>query len=74
MLWSEVQVNSLGQQLAPFHSTYGYDVIVQIGWERQYGYEDFLTIWQELSEKVQISESQVRHLYYERSMYMTKLL
>ena len=66
MLWSEVQVNSLGQQLAPFHSTYGYDVIVQIGWERQYGYEDFLTIWQELSEKVQISESQVRHLYYER--------
>ena len=54
------------QQLAPLHSTYGYDIIVQIGWERQYGYEDFLTIWQDLSKKVQISESQVRHLYYER--------
>lgn len=58
--------SSRWQQLAPSHCTYGYDVIVQIGWQRQTGYESFQTIHGDMQTRLQISESQVRHLYNER--------
>jgi hypothetical protein len=54
------------QQLAPRCCTYGYDVIAQIGWLRQTHHERFEAIHQALSPCLQISESEVRHLYHER--------
>ena len=54
------------QQLAPKHSIYGYDVIAQIGWERQKGRRHFEAIYTNLTGRIQISESQVRHLYHQR--------
>jgi hypothetical protein len=52
------------QRVAPKHSTYGYDVIAQIGWERQKGLEHFATIQTQLAARVDISESHVRYLYH----------
>jgi hypothetical protein len=52
------------QRVAPKHSTYGYDVIARIGWERQKGREHFATIQAQLTSRVDISESQVRYLYH----------
>jgi len=52
------------QRIAPKHGTYGYDVIAQIGWERQKGRERFEAIQAHLSARVEISESHVRHLYH----------
>lgn len=54
------------QQIAPCHCTYGYDVLVHIGWQRQTGCQPFQTIHEGLQGRVQISESEVRHLYHER--------
>ncbi|MFH1632587.1 MAG: hypothetical protein ABIG63_01050 [Chloroflexota bacterium] len=54
------------QQIAPKYSIYGYDVIAQIGWERQKGRVHFETIYKNLSERIQIRDSQVRHLYHQR--------
>ncbi len=54
------------QQIAPRHCTYGYDVIAQIGWQRQRRYERFETIHVSLQSRLQISESEVRLLYNER--------
>jgi len=54
------------QQIAPLHCTYGYDVIAQIGWQRQTHYERFEAIHHGLQSRLQISESEVRHLYHER--------
>lgn len=51
------------QQLAPLECSYGYDVIAQIGWQRQSYRETFGCIHEQLSKTVQISKSQVRHLY-----------
>jgi hypothetical protein len=48
------------------HCTYGYDVIAQIGWQRQTHYERFEAIHHGLQPRLQISESEVRHLYHER--------
>jgi hypothetical protein len=52
------------QRVAPKHSTYGYDVIAQIGWERQQGQAHFEVIQAQLAARVDISESQVRYLYH----------
>ena len=52
------------QQIAPCHSTYGYDVIAQIGWQRQTQQETFGRIHADLAARLQISESQVRYLYH----------
>jgi len=41
-------------------------VIAQIGWQRQTGYQSFAEIQEYLQPRVQISESEVRHLYHER--------
>ncbi len=54
------------QQIAPKYSTYGYDVLAQIGWERQRSKRCFEQIHRELAERIQISEAQVRYLYQQR--------
>jgi hypothetical protein len=54
------------ERMAPYHCTYGYDVIAQIGWLRQTHYERFAAIWSILRPRLQISEAEVRHLYHER--------
>jgi hypothetical protein len=54
------------QQIAPRGCTYGYDVIAQIGWERQEHRQQFAGIRGGLQPRVQISESEVRSLYHER--------
>ncbi|NDY74434.1 hypothetical protein [Desulfobacter hydrogenophilus] len=48
------------------YCTYGYDVIASIGWQRQVGLRTFNEVHENLSSKVQISASHVRHLYNER--------
>lgn len=54
------------QQIAPKYSTYGYDVIAQIGWERQKHNLPFEAIHARLSEQVQISEAYVRYVYHHK--------
>jgi hypothetical protein len=54
------------QRIAPKYSIFGYDVIAQIGWERQNARMDFGMIYAGLSGRIQISESQVRYLYQQR--------
>ena len=51
------------QQVAPGYGTYGWDVIVQLGWQRQWERATFSEIHERLQEQVQISASQVRYLY-----------
>ena len=52
------------QHLAPKGGTYGYDIIAQLGWERQKGRTRFAEVRARLTPAVQISESQVRYLYH----------
>jgi len=52
------------QHLAPKGGTYGYDVIAQLGWERQKGRTRFADVRARLTPAVQISESEVRYLYH----------
>jgi hypothetical protein len=52
-----------GQQIAPLHFTYGYDVIARIGWQRQEHRDIYAEIRADLASRVQISESHVRYLY-----------
>lgn len=52
------------QRIAPKGCTYGYDVIAQIGWERQKGHERFEAIQAHVKTWVDISESHVRNLYH----------
>jgi len=54
------------QQIAPSYCTYGYDVIAQIGWQRQTSGMQYGAIHSGLATRIQISESEVRHLYHER--------
>jgi len=51
------------QQIAPLHGAYGYDVIANIGWQRQTLHQNFNEIHSSLAKQLQISESHVRHLY-----------
>jgi hypothetical protein len=51
------------QQIAPLYGTYGYDVIANIGWQRQTRHQNFNEVHGMLPKHVQISESQVRYLY-----------
>jgi Transposase, Mutator family len=53
-------------QVAPVSCTYGYDVIAQIGWQRQTMQQSFATIHTDLRQRLRISESQVRGLYHYR--------
>lgn len=56
--------SSRWQQIAPHGISYGYDVVAQIGWWRQGEKAQFAQIHQWLPGQVQISESNVRRLYY----------
>lgn len=51
------------QQVAPIWCTYGYDVIAQIGWQRQIQRQTFSEIHLALSADMRISETQVRAIY-----------
>ncbi len=53
-------------QTAPISCTYGYDVIAQIGWQRQRMQQTFTAIHTDLRDCLRISESQVRALYHYR--------
>lgn len=55
---------AIWQHLAPKGGTYGYDVIAQLGWERQKGRTRFADVRARLTPAVQISESGIRHLYH----------
>ena len=52
-----------GQRLAPAGSTYGYDVVVHIGWRRQEARATYREIHAALTSRVCISESHVGYLY-----------
>src|SRR5712691_9608565 len=52
-----------GQRMAPAGSTYGYDVVVRIGWWRQESRATYREIHAELASQVRISESHVGYLY-----------
>jgi hypothetical protein len=54
------------QQIAPWYCTYGYDVIAQIGWERQMYPRQFADIHAALSARFHIGESEVRYLYHQK--------
>jgi len=54
------------QGIAPKYSIYGYDVLGQIGWERQKGRAHFEAIHTRLRERLPISASQVRYMYHQR--------
>jgi hypothetical protein len=51
------------QQVAPLWCTYGYDVITQIGWQRQNQRQTFREVHLDLQGRMRISESQVRAIY-----------
>src|SRR5438876_1125825 len=51
------------QSIALPHSTYGYDVLVRIGWWRQEYRATYREIHTELASQVRISESHVGYLY-----------
>ncbi|MEA2007979.1 MAG: transposase [Chloroflexota bacterium] len=59
-----VWMSAQWQQIAPHNVSYGYDVIAQIGWWRQQEKQQFQQIHQRLLPQVQVSESNVRRLYY----------
>ena len=56
-------LSAVAQRLAPPGSTYGYDVLVRIGWRRQHQRATYSEIHTELACRVPISESHVRYLY-----------
>src|SRR5437899_9959996 len=60
-----------GQRIALPGSTYGYDVLVRIGWWRQEHRATYREIHAALASQVRISESHVRYLY--QSFYLPLL-
>jgi hypothetical protein len=56
-------LSAVAQRMAPPGSTYGYDVLVRIGWRRQHQRATYHEIHTELSCRFPISESHVRYLY-----------
>jgi hypothetical protein len=51
------------QQLAPRYSSYGFDVIARLGWQRQTLQRTYEEVQADLTRQVQISVSEVRYLY-----------
>lgn len=64
-------LSAQAQQMAPAGSTYGYDVLVRIGWRRQHQRATYGEIHTELSSQLAISPSHVRYLY--QSFYLPLL-
>jgi Transposase, Mutator family len=56
-------LSAAAQRLAPPGSTYGYDVLVRLGWLRQHQRATYSEIHTELSSRLPISASHVRYLY-----------
>jgi hypothetical protein len=56
-------LSAQGQRIAPAGSTYGYDVLVRIGWWRQEARATYSEIHTDLASRVRISESHIRYLY-----------
>jgi len=56
-------LSAAGQRLAPAGSTYGYDVVVRIGWWRQESRATYREMHAELASQVRISASHVGYLY-----------
>ena len=56
-------LSAVAQRMAPPGSTYGYDVLVRLGWQRQHQRATYSEIHTELSSRFPISESHVRYLY-----------
>ncbi|HEY5869067.1 MAG TPA: transposase [Candidatus Tectomicrobia bacterium] len=56
-------LSAQGQRIALPGSTYGYDVVVRIGWSRQEYRATYHEIHTDLATQVRISESHVRYLY-----------
>jgi hypothetical protein len=56
-------VSAEAQGIALPGSTYGYDVLVRIGWWRQQYHATYREIHAELAARLHISESHVRHLH-----------
>jgi hypothetical protein len=56
-------LSAAAQRMAPPGSTYGYDVLVRIGWLRQHQRATYREIHTELSCRFPISASHVRYLY-----------
>jgi hypothetical protein len=56
-------LSAQGQGIAPPGSTYGYDVLVRIGWLRYHSRATYREIHAELASHIRISESHVRYLY-----------
>ncbi len=54
------------RQIAPVSCSYGYDVIAQIGWQRQTLQRPFAVIHEDLQSQMGICELQVRGLYHYR--------
>ena len=61
---SDKLLKSVGwQQVAPIWCTYGYDVIAQIGWQRQIQRQTFSEVHHDLQANVLIRGTQVRAIY-----------
>jgi hypothetical protein len=56
-------LSAAGQRIAPAGSTYGYDVVVRIGWWRQESRATYREMHAALASQVRISESHVGYLY-----------
>ena len=56
-------LSAAGQRIAPTGSTYGYDVVVRIGWLRQESRATYREIHADLASQVRISASHVGYLY-----------
>ncbi|HEY5869036.1 MAG TPA: transposase [Candidatus Tectomicrobia bacterium] len=56
-------LSAAAQRVAPPGSTYGYDVLVHIGWLRQHQRATYRDIHTDLAARFPISESHVRYLY-----------
>src|SRR5207253_243082 len=64
-------LSAAGQGIAPAGSTYGYDVVVRIGWWRQESRATYREMHAELASQVRISESHVGYLY--QQVYLPSL-
>jgi hypothetical protein len=67
-LYSMRLLSAQGQQIALPGSTYGYDVIVRIGWLHREWRATYPEIQAELSDRIEISVSPVRYLYTQVSL------
>jgi hypothetical protein len=56
-------LSAQAQRIAPAGSTYGYDVLVRVGWLRQHQRATYSEIHTDLGSTLRISPSHVRYLY-----------